>query len=347
MSAIFTFIYVTFDTIIEEPLVAIICLVPMLIFFGIFVYIKFPLFINTSQEKTFDTDFYDNIYEQNLGWFKCLFFALFTAEKSNFVSLFSGVTIKLHVKDRICKFTWKNKKTKFIHRLLDFTLLFILIPIAYLLVLGLLSFEWKSGLFIFIIFTLFSFRKIILFYFFSINVNTIDEYKINVVYPYSTVRTILYKRYGTAGCFKKTVFITDDTFRLNQTIKDYVIAHEMGHIKNRKGIFIHYVFFVLLIAYLSMGPYIFGEMMNNDFAYFIPIITYLIYRMTWGYRIHEKMELDADKYALQKIGKEKCLEALNVMKKDSGKQSNKNWLSRAIPLERRIQFIKDYEDKKD
>ena len=341
------FFYKVHDLIFELPLFSIIIFSIIAVSLGVSICLKAPLFVNNSDNSNINDSLYDKRESKNLGFLGCLSFALLTLEPSCFVSFFSGVKLSLCSKDRICKFACENKKTKFIHRLLDFTLLFILIPIAYLLVLGLLSFGWKSGLCIFIIFTFLNFRKSILFYFLGIQVDTIDGYKINVIYPHRTVRTILYKMYGFAGCFTKTVFITDDTFRLNQTIKDYVIAHEMGHIKNRKGIFIHYVFFVLLIAYLSMGPDIFGEMMNNYFAYFIPIITYLIYKMTLGYRIHEKMELDADKYALQKIGKEKCLEALNVMKKDSVKQSNKNWLSRSIPLERRIQFIKDYEDKKD
>lgn len=348
MSAIFTFIYGTLDTIIEEPLIAIICLVPMLICFGIFVYIKFPLYINTSQEETFDTEFYDNIYEQNLGWFRCLFFALFTAEKSEFVSFFSGATIKLHTKDSICKFIWENKQTKFIHRLLDFALLLFLLPIAYLVATGLLSHGFKSGLFIFIAYTVWILRKTILFYFFSINVSTVDQYKINVVYPYSTISNRLSKIYGMAGCLTKTIFITDDTFRLNQTIKDYVIAHEMGHIKNRKISFINHAFFIFVLAYLTIGPDVFGEIINNQFAVLIPIITFLIFAIPLRRYLYEKTELNADKCALQIIGKEKCLEALNLIKKDCGvKNSNKSWWSPQIPLERRIQFIKDYEDKKD
>lgn len=345
--AIFIFISSTFTTAIEEPLFANICLGTMLICSGICLYVKFPLFINVSQEETLNKDFYDEIYEQNLGWFKCLFFVLFTAEKSNFVSFFSGATIKLHIKGRICKFTWDNRPAKLVHRLLDFTLLLVFLPIAYLVATGLLSSTWKFGLFIFIAYTLLSFRKIILFYFLSINVSTVDQYKINVVYPYSTIRNHLYKLYGMAGCLTRTIFIMDDTFRLNQTIKDYVIAHEMGHMKNRKVIFINHTFFIFLLAYLTIGPDVFSGIIKSQFAFLIPIITFLIFAIPLRRYSYEKTELNADKYALQTIGKEKCLEALNAMKKDNVKQSNKSWLSRSIPLERRIQFIKDYEDKKD
>lgn len=347
ISAAFTYIFIAVKPIssnLSSAIFEIICLGVMLIGFSLCLYIKFPLFIEPNPTKKISEDFYEQKYEQNLNWLKCLYFTLFTAERSQFVSFFPGATLKLYVKGRICEFIWENKSVKPIHRILDFLLLLIVAPIFCLLMAGLLNFGIISGISVCIIGLLFLFRKRILFNILSINVGKKYNYKLNVMYPYSTIKFHLYKYYGVAEPFTKTILISQETFGLNPIIKEYVTTHEAGHLKDKKTFWIHFFIPILIMLYLTLLPYLFKTF--NSLAAFIPLLTYCVYTVTLGYKIREKSELSADEFALKTIGKEKCIEALTLMNTDTNNRSkNKNFLIKTVSLERKIQFINDYEEK--
>lgn len=341
--AAFTYLFITVTSILSHPIFEIICLSIILICFSLYLYIRFPLFIDPNPAEKFSEDFYDHKYEKNLGWFKNLYFTLFTAERSQFVSFFSGSTIKLYVKGRVCKFTWETKPVKPVHRLLDFLLFLILGPTFCLLMVGLLNFGILSGISVCIIGLLFLFRKRILFSFLSVNVGKAFNYKLNVVYPYSTSNFHLHKYYGTAEPFTKTVLIADDTFSINPVIKKYVTVHEVGHLKDKKTFWTYFFVPIFVMIYLTILPYLLKT--ANSWAAFIPLVTYFIYTVTLGYKFREKSEFSADEFALKSIGKENCIEALRLMNTYVNSGSRHLFL-KPVPLERKIQFINDYEEKK-
>lgn len=310
---------------------------------GFSCYIKAPLFVKMQNEETVDFSQWEKHISKNLGWLANISFALLTAEPSRFVSFFSNTKLTFFTKGRLSKFTWENAPVKPIHRFLDFVLLLVLMPIVYLFASDLFSFFLNGGLFVFIFLVFFRFRKVINYSFFSVNVGCEKGIKINVMYPYSTVRS-RYKMYGFANQFNNEVFITEDTFRLNQIIKEYTIAHEMGHLKDRKKFIAYSIFSLIPLACVTILPF-----MLKGYLAFIPVVTYILYRCTFEYLINEKIELEADKYALKELGKERCLEALDLMSKNSTNcsTSRKNLFSFCVPLKRRIKFINEYKEKKD
>ena len=342
-----TYLFKTVKPISSNPASAafeVICLSIMLVGFGLALYIKLPIFIEPNPAPKLNEDFYDNKYTQNLSWFKCLYFALFTAERSQFVSFFSGATITIYEKGRVCKFIWENQSVKLIHRILDFLLLLLIAPILYFLLWGYLNFDILSGISICIVGTMFLFRKRILFNILSINVGKTYGYKLNVIYPYSTAKLRPYKYYGVAEPFTKTILITEDTFCLNPMIKEYVTAHEAGHLKDKKIFLTHFLMPIFIMVYVSTIPYLLKNF--AAWAAFIPLITYLIYKIIISYKINEDTEFFADSFALKTIGKEKCVEALTLMSKDSRSNEKNKFFTKAVPLERKIQFINDYKEEK-
>lgn len=319
--------------------VGLICFGIILISLGFALYIKCPLFIEPNPVKKPSEDFYDKKYTQDLGWLRCLYFSVFTAERSEFISFFSGATITIYGKGRVCNFTWENKPIKPIHRLLDFLLILLLAPLVIFLVWEYTNLGLATGISTCVIGIMFLFRKRILFNILSINVGKARKYKLNVIYPYSTSRLHRYKYYGVAEPFTKTILITEDTFRLNPIIKEYVTAHEVGHLNDKKILFTHCLFPITIMIYLSILPYLFSGL-----AAFIPLVTYLVYKRTIGYRIDESAEFFADSFAVKIIGKEKCIEALTLMNKTSKSNGGNDFFKKAIPLEKRIQFIKAYKE---
>ncbi len=309
--------------------------------FGIALYIKAPLFVKKQKFSEVDeTCKWELSVSKSLGWLASFSVAMLTFEPSYFVSFFSGIKINFFSSGRICKFTLEEKAVKGIHRFLDFVLLLILTPMVYLITNELFYLSWKLGFFIFMMSVFLYFRREIIYTFFSLNIGKSENAKINVIYPYSTLRS-RYRLYGYTNQFKNMVFITEKTFKANQVMKDYVIAHELGHLKDKKRIILHKMFFLVLLVFLTVVPFCLDEVLA-----FIPLLLFFLYNSTVGRLISEKVEFTADKYALKKLGKKSCLEALSLMSKENANASPPIALfSNYISLNRRIKFINDYNEE--
>lgn len=343
ITALCSYVYKIHDIINFYPMFFKIIFIIIVISFGIALYVKAPLFIEKKQPVAMDQvcENWQNV-NKSLNWLATFSFAILTLEPSNFISFFSGISLRIFFDGKLCKFSWENKSVKFVHRFLDFILLLISIPSVFLLTNILLSFSLEFGILLFIISTILYFKKEIIYSFFSLNIQKVEGIKTNIIYPYSTLKSH-YKLYGYTNVFSNTVFITEETFKSNFSIKEYILFHELGHLKSRKKLIIHKILFLIMLAYLTIVPFIL-----DGFFVFLPLITYLIYNNVIGKAINEKIELSADEYALKKLGKETCLEALHLMeKKDINYNKSRNILfSNYVPLSRRIQFINDYNEEK-
>lgn len=319
-----------------------ILLIIMLIGFWWILSIKFPLFIDEKPVQKPSKDSYDKKYTQNLGWFKCLCFSLFTAEKSNLVSLFSGATITMYEKDRICKFTWENKPVKSTHRTLDFVLLLTAESIFCALMTNLFSFNFLSGFCFLIIGTTFLFRKKFLFFILSINVGKCYGYKLNVIYPYKEAMFLIYKYFGTVEPLTKTILITENTYRLDPIIREYVTAHEAGHLKDKKTLLTQFFMNVIVMVYFFMIPHLIKFL--GIWIVIYSILIYFIFKMTIGCKIDQNFEFSADSFALKKLGKQKCIEALKLMNKNLLSNEKNNFGKKNVALENQIHFINNYKE---
>lgn len=310
----------------------------MAISFGVAMYLKAPLFVEEQKFNAIDgEDKWDLTVSKSLGWLASLSFVLLTFEPSFLTSFFSGIKISFFARGRVCKFTLEKKAVKCVHRFLDFILLLVSIPIVYFITSEIFYFSWRFGFLIFVLSVLIYLRRELLYTFFSLNVGEVDGVKVNVIYPYSTLRS-RYKLYGYANLFKNKAFITEETFKASPTVKDFVIAHELGHLDDKKRAILHKAAFLVLLAFLTMVPFYLGE----SFA-FVPLALFFIYNRTVARLVSEKIELTADKYAVGKIGKKGCLEALHLLCKASVVNAAPNSLfSNYVPLSRRIQFIDAY-----
>lgn len=310
--------------------------------------VRFPLFIEDKNEQVNET-FYSNKYENNISWLKKLIYILLTLEISYIPSIFSVSKLQLYMKGRICKFILLHNKPKFIHKFYDICLMIILAFLAIIFANILINVDIFSFLILAIIILILLERKNLLMYSLSTNVGQKDGVNINVVYPYSSSQVKIFKYYGIT--FLNTVLITQDAFRLNPVIKNYVVMHEMGHIKNKCISLIRRITVTFNVFFVTLMPCILHDCfgINKPFILFLPLILFCLYTMTIGYYITEKSELLADKFAVNILGYEKCIEALNLLNKENPTFENKNPIRklfiRDISFNRRIKFVNDYAKK--
>ena len=315
----------------------------ILCFSSLFI-IKFPIFLDAENEKV-NENLYKETHSKNMNFFGGLYYALLSTEQSKFISFFSGVRLHLYINEYRSKFIWENKKVKLIHRFLDFCLMLFLVYLSFVLACFLAQGLYNAQVAFCILIIITMYKKTIFNYSLSLNVGEVDGYNLNVVYPYSTAKFGLLKSYGMMFPFNKTILIMADTFNSKTAVKDYVIAHERGHIDDNKRILVAIFAAVICVVYLVLGPLLISLTGFNFFVSF-PLITYLIYNGTIGYRINESIELFADEYAIKAIGKDKCLEALNLMKEKNRKIGSRFILTkfffRIVTIERRIHFVNEY-----
>lgn len=317
--------------------------------FLVFLYIKFPLFVD---RENIDFENFKHTYSKKTGWLICLYYSLFTVEPSKFISLFSSKNLRFYKNERNCSFKWEYKKPKVIHRILDIMLMISLVYISSIILKILYSWsDIKNINFYFLLFivaVMMVFKRIILSYGLSVTVEKSYGCNVNVIYPYSTSNLSLMKQFGQAMPFIKTIMITQDVFYGNSIIKKYIVAHEVGHTRDNIRTFFIIGGSILSMAFLVFSPF---WLANNGFMWlvFLPFILYLLYSMTLGYKIREKSEFFADAYAVKLIGKEQCLTALNLIKSQNinNKKSNAafNMFFKIVPIERKIEFINEYQDK--
>jgi hypothetical protein len=329
--------------------VAIVKVAPVMMVFGIIIfggffvvlYIKFPLYVGVKKEiekRNAET------FTKNLNWISRIYYVIFTAEPSKFVSFFSPSELIFSKKDGT--FEWKNKPAKFIYKILDLVLMIVLSIGTFFLSDILAAWNDKTNINIFIlmfiIVTLYLFKNIILSYTLSVKVDKTYGCNLNIIYPYSTVRFKRFNQFGQAIPLFKTISITQDVYLKNEDLKDYIIAHEAGHIHDKIRTFLIIISSILSMAFLAFVPFWLSNK-GLEFLMFLPFMLYVFYSLTSGYTIKEKSELFADKYAVSHIGKEKCLEALNIMKTKETTKPSIFW--GLLSIEKRISFVKNYDEK--
>ncbi|MDR1253735.1 MAG: hypothetical protein LBJ95_01795 [Oscillospiraceae bacterium] len=277
------------------------------------IFYKFPLFVKQEPEKNiahFQTE-----HHQELKRFNRLYLLLFFSEPSRFISFFSKVTLHVFSDKNMHKFMWKNEKAKFVHRVLDFLIMALLTPFAFLLAFCVRLGDWRLGLVIFLFSGLYIFKELIFSYSMSINIGKAYGYDVNITYPCKAKASLL-SYYGRAYPFKKTILISKKTYK-NDEIEGYIIANEKGHLEDNKHTFIIFATSLLLVAFLTIGPFLLSSYFGHSYFACLPLILYYIYTNTVHYKLTEQSEQFADAFAVKTIGKEKCLKALNFMRGDT------------------------------
>lgn len=314
-------------------------------------YIKFPLFV---EQRNNNSDSSQYTHSRSTGWLICLYYCLFTAEPSKFISLFSHKELKFYQNGRNCSFKWEYEVPKLIHRILDIILMLMLIFISY--VISEILYRWADiqniyyYILLFIIAILFLFKRIIFSYCLSVKSMEYNGYNVNVIYPYSTSRFTPVKQFGQAIPFSKTISISQSVFSGNPIVKKYIISHEIGHLHDNVRTFFISSCSILSLAFLAFAPFWLANN-NLDYLLFAPLLLYFVYSITFRYKMTERSELFADRYAADLIGKEECLSALDLMKRSlqtyKNNQSISNLLFKAVPIERKIEFINNEYSKKE
>ncbi len=341
-----TYFFLTIDTLRVLPYLTFPIFILSIFLFSTLFLIKFPVFVKDNETYTNEA-YCDNKYVENVNFFKRLYFSLFSSEPSQIMSFFSGLKLILFNKDRVCKFAWENEPVKPVHRILDLLMAIPLITIAFLLGLGLSTGNFYFSLALCIIFVIVMFRNKIISYSLSIKVGNIDGCNLKVIYPYRKKPLTFIKHYGMSFPFSKTILVSDEVFNSSSTsLKDYVISHELGHINDKRRIAFIISIAMFFIIYLTVGPYVIFKL-GFKHLIVLPILTFLLYWSAFGFNLKEKAELFADEYAVKRIGKERCLAALEIIKNESsGDTSGYAKFFKPIPISTRIRFINEYSEKR-
>lgn len=344
-------IYWGIDSLRALPLICGLLAFILITCFLLILYIKFPLFVDQNDNNLDNSQY---VRSRNIGWLICLYYCLFTAEPSQFVSLFSHKSLRFYQDGRRCSFKWGYETPRLIHRILDVILMLMLTFVSY--VISEILYRWTDTQNIYFYILLFTFgalflsKRIIFSGCLSVKAEEYNGYNVNVIYPYSNSRFTVFKQFGQAIPFVKTIAISQSAFSGNPVIKRYVIAHEIGHLHdNVRTLFIS-LCSIFSIVFLVFSPF---WLTNNNLNYllFVPLLLYFIYSITFRYKMAEKSEFFADRYASDLIGKRECLSALNLIKQNIKDYKENQGLSallfKVVPIERKIEFISnEYSRKK-
>ena len=306
---------------------------------------KFPVFVNCKHLEKKDLENCGEMYEKNIVFLSRLYFMMFTSEPSCFVSLFSPTKLTLYKQEKDNTFIWHSgDRTKLIHRVLDFVfmvsaILFNYVLITYCIKTAIMT---KALILVLAIVTLaFKLEKTVLCNMFSVKVEEKEGIKLKLLYNYSSSKILFNNFYGTAEPWTKSVIIGSNDMPLN--IKEFIIAHEIGHIKDKKFIFMNTFMMLFEVIYIFGLLFVLDGANQNRNTILVLISAYFIYWLALKYIIHEKSEFFADKYVADIIGKEKYMEAMNIMNKKDTKLSSKvtflNLVTKMVPVNRRIEVI--------
>ena len=304
-----------------------------------FLYIKFPIYV---PQQSFNVDANREIVKKSIRWWECFYTALFSLEPSQYISFFAENNIILF-KDYNNRYIFKfeNKESKVIHKILDLLLVSIFLGILMLIIFYIdNTHNWKFGLAVFMFGIILFFNIRVYGKIFSVVIDQSNKCKVSVMFPKTRNRFSIFKFYGLA-CLKNTVLITYEVLNSDKIIYDYVVAHEQGHLKDRK-LLLYYIPSVLWLAYLSMSPYFFSYI-GMQFMIWINFLIYYIYSHKLGYALKMYSENIADTYAVKILGKEKCLKALKLLNK-SHDLSKSNSFFKQVTLQHRINQIEMMEE---
>lgn len=310
---------------------------------------KYPIFVKIKNENLENSQY--NIYSKNIGFWSCLYLGFFDffLKQNNSVSLFSGVNLKMGVKDKTCKFVYDTNAVKQKHRFFD-VLLAIVCSISILFIGKIFSkYDTPFGITLSIFIILFVYRKIFINYIYSINIGTYKNYKLNIMYPHSIFEGIFSNIYALAYDVNKTVLLHKDVYFGGDRLKEYVMVHEEGHLvtKNpKKGICITFLFIIASFFGIA-GPTIISDICpDKNYLHWIPCISYLIFLLVFNFIASNKNKEDeqkADIYAIKKIGKDAVLNGLKIIKNDKLSQKMETKLS-GTEMDRRIIFVEKYNE---
>lgn len=305
----------------------------------VFLYIKFPIYV---YKQNFNVNINGEVVKKRIKWWECFYTVLFSLEPSQYISFFAENNIILFKDDNNkYVFTFENKDSKIIHKILDLLLVSIFSGILLLIIFYIKNINnWKFGLAVFIFSVILFFNKRIYGKVFSIMIAQNNKCKIKVMLPKTRNNFISFKFYGLA-CLKNTILITCDVLNGNKIIYDYIVAHEQGHLKDKK-LLLYYISSIVWIAYLSMSPYFFSYI-GMRFMIWINFLIYHLYSQKLGYALKIYSENIADVYAVKTLGKEKCLKALQLLNQ-SHNSNRSNSLFKQVTLQHRIEMIEGLSD---
>lgn len=264
------------------------------------------------------------------------------------IYLFTGITIKLGIKNRECKFAIILNPAKLSQRILDIMLTIVCAPIAYVVSTEIAKFGVFFGIIFSVYMIIFLYKRYILTYIYSVNIGKNENYKINIMYPYKFTDGIFSKYYGFAYFKHNAILLHKDVFCGGEKLRNYIIAHEEGHLAHRSSIksnIMMTVFIFITFLGISSPNIIYGIWKIDDFRTVVPLLLYLLFLSIYvpiAKTQAKKNEQLADIYAIEKIGKTAVIDGLEIIKNDNIEKSCN--LS-GTELDGRIDFVKTYNEK--
>lgn len=336
------------DTVQMKPIFSNIMLISMSAITIIWLIFKFPLFVKVDEDIN-KLSFYENIYSKNLNFWSRLYLIFFEFTKpSKIISLFSTVCLKLGVNNRDCKFVYVLESPQIIHRFLDMVLTMVFSVVAFFITEEITKFGFIFGVLLYMLVMLIVYKKVLLNYIYSVNIDKVNGYNLNVVYPYNIFDGIFSRLYGLAYDMNRTILLSKQIFCGGENLKKYIIAHEEGHLATKcpKKTLLITITFVFASFFGIAGPCIASEIFPSiEWVQWFLAISYIIFILLFNKIINKKNkdeEFAADIFAIKKIGKEMVLKGLKIIKDDKLYVDSTVELT-GTEIDRRIKFVEKYE----
>lgn len=316
----------------------------MILAISFWLLVKFPLFV----KKHSDTLTYDEVHSKKINLLSKIYSGLVNwTVPCQYVSFFTNMTLSAGIKNRDCSLALNEDPVKPRHRVCDL----ILTIFSCLLMLFITPEFSKVGiLFGFISFALsmlFFFRNLILSRIFSVNIGLYKSYNLSIMYQYGFVNNFTPSQYGFANCLKNDILISQKVFSGGETLKQYILAHEEGHLKTvnrKKSIAILSVFLSFTFLFFLSEGILVQLGIENVMIILIPLALYLVFLIIISLislSYCKRNEILADVYAIKKIGKEAVFDGLSAIVNDN--KFSKNLNISGISVNRRLEFVKTFE----
>lgn len=307
--------------------------------FGLFYgFVKYPLFL---KKYTSEPVYGNKIAQRNLDWFGKLLTILFYPERSKFESFFSETQISLYRYYSNCYFKWENDNAKAIHKFLDFIVMTVL-SIIY----GIgcyICHKYLIGtiIVIAILFPVILVLKEISKYVLSVKVDEKNKKDVRIKVNYSNFHLGNKKVLGKALILNNSILISNEIYKNDEIIYEYVVSHEEGHLKDFLAKFI-FSLRIFLSSFMCILPLILYFTLNTLVLAILPTFLYIYLVVLFRCKINQKIELNADIYALNDIGQEKLIFALELL---AEKESGIYLKNKGLSFDKRIKEINEYVKK--
>ncbi len=306
-------------------------------FFGLlYAFLKYPWFLkdNILEERVYG----NKVAQHNLNWFSKLVIILFNPERSKFESLFSLTTISLYRHYSNCNFKWKNNNAKIIHKLLDFIIMIVLSTVY-----GLGCYIWHKYLIggiivIAILFPVMLLLQEISRYALSVKVDEKNKKNVRIKVNYSNFHLGNKKILGKALILHNSILVSSEIYKKDDIVYEYVVSHEEGHLEDFLAKFI-FIMRIFLSSFMCIFPLILYFILNSLILAVLPTFLYIFSVIAFRRRINERIELNADIYALKDIGQEKLMFALELL---SDKDNEIYLKNKGLNFDERIKRINEY-----